>query len=248
MEHVRAILAGDKPASGRQVFPVIWSDARREQLRRTASGEIASYSGIDQGVSQYLLFCADGAFFDAEIGILRILQDNLDVALRDGEVFISLLNALFVVQRLDLVGAMLRDRFGFPGNVNLAFGDIGIGVGVMQWEISPDRVHRFTFDAAALREDNTRNEILNFYWQFPCWRIMPCKGKSKPAASCSIATTSGRSRGWRTVTIGRIISWYQMRALCRAKDINGHERSLRSAGSHGRIGARSLSGEAPRPE
>jgi FkbM family methyltransferase len=167
MEHVRAILAGDKPASGRQVFPVIWSDAWREQLRRTASGEIAGYSGIDRATSQYLLFCADGAFFDAEIGILRILRDNLDVALNDGQIFISLLNALFVVQRLDLVGAMLRDRFGFPDDVNLAFGEIGIGVGLLQWEISPDRVHRFTFDAAALRDDNTRNEILNFYWEFP---------------------------------------------------------------------------------
>jgi FkbM family methyltransferase len=167
MEHVRAILAGDRPASGRQLFPVIWSDARREQLRRTAGGEIAGYSVIDGAVSQYLLFCADGEFFDAEIGILRILRDNLDVARDNGEVFISLLNALFVVQRLDLVGAMLRDRFGFPGDVNLAFNEIGLGVGLLQWEISPDRVHRFTFDAAALRDDNTRNEILNFYWEFP---------------------------------------------------------------------------------
>lgn len=167
MEHVRTILASVQPTSRKHVFPIQWSETRREQLRRTASGEIIGYSPIDKVLSQFLLFCADGQFDDAEIGILDVLRFHLDVLQKSGEIFLSLLNALFVVQRLDLVGAMLRDRFGFPDDVNIAFDDSGIGGSLLKWDISPEGVHTFVFDAAALRDDNTRLEILNFYWEFP---------------------------------------------------------------------------------
>jgi len=167
MEHVQTILADNQPTTDRQVFPVRWSDARREQLRRLASGEIQGYSSIDRVVSQYLQLCADGEFQDAENGLLDVLRYHANVLPKDGEIYISLLNALFTVQRLDLVGAMLRDRFGFPSNVNVAFGDLGIGAALLQWDISADGEHRFTFDSSVLRDDNTRNEILNFYWEFP---------------------------------------------------------------------------------
>jgi len=163
MEHVQTILADNQPTTDRQVFPVRWSDARREQLRRLASGEIQGYSSIDRVVSQYLQLCADGEFQDAENGLLDVLRYHANVLPKDGEIYISLLNALFTVQRLDLVGAMLRDRFGFPSNVNVAFGDLGIGAALLQWDISADGEHRFTFDSSVLRDDNTRNEILNFY-------------------------------------------------------------------------------------
>jgi FkbM family methyltransferase len=179
MEHVRTILQGEQPNSGRHIFPVIWSETRRAQLRRTASGEIAGYSSIDRVVSQYLLLCADGQFDDAEIGILDVLRYNIDVAPKDGEVFLSLLNALFVVQRLDLVGALLRDRFGFPGDVNLAFSDLGLGMGLLRWDISPGGEHRFVFDSAVLRDDNTRNEILNFFWEFPLMAHYAAQGEKE---------------------------------------------------------------------
>ncbi len=167
MEYVRTILAGAQRGSGRPVFPVTWSDTRREQLRRTASGDVTGYASVDRVISQYLLLCADGRFDEAEVGILDVLRFHLDDLPKDGEVFLSLLNALFVVQRLDLAGAMLRDRFGFPGDVNIALDDSGIGASLLQWNISPEGDHTFVFDAAALRDDNTRHEMLNFYWEFP---------------------------------------------------------------------------------
>jgi FkbM family methyltransferase len=179
MEHVRTILAGAQSASGRPTFPVIWSETRREQLRRTVSGEIAGYSSIDSVVSQYLLLCADGQFYDAEIGILDVLRHQINELQRNGEIFLSLLNALFVVQRLDLVGAMLRDRFGFPGDVNIAFSDSDIGLCILQWDISSDGTHTFVFDAAALRDDNTRSEILNFYWEFPLFAHYAAQGEKE---------------------------------------------------------------------
>jgi hypothetical protein len=195
MEHVRKILVGAQPASGRSIFPVIWSEARREQLRRTASGEIVGYSSIDRVVSQYLLFCADGQFDDAEIGILDVLRYQIDVLPKDGEVFLSLLNALFVVQRLDLVGAMLRDRFGFPGDVNIALSDAGVGSSLLQWNISPSGEHSFVFDAAALRDDNTRNEILNFYWEFPLFVHYAEQGEKETGSVLFNRTDIGQKPG-----------------------------------------------------
>src|ERR1700744_6319517 len=108
MEHVLKILPGVQSPSRKHVFPVQWSETRREQLRRTASGEITGYSPVDRVLSHYLLSYADGQFDDAEVGILDVLRFHLDGLKNGGEIFLSLINALFVVQRLDLVGAMLR--------------------------------------------------------------------------------------------------------------------------------------------
>jgi FkbM family methyltransferase len=179
MEHVRRILAADQSSRGRRLFPVVWSQGRREQLRQTASGEVAGYSPADRILSQFLLLCADGECDSAESGILDVLRFNLEGLRKDGETYISLLNALFVIQRLDLVGAMLRDRFGFPRDVNLAFEDSGFGIGILRWDISADGEHCFVFDSTALRDDNTRNEILNFYWEFPLLAHYAAQGETE---------------------------------------------------------------------
>jgi FkbM family methyltransferase len=166
MEYVSAILDGARPKT-RPLFPVVWSEHRLDTLRRTVNGEIQGYAPVDGELSRFLLLCAAGDFGAAEAGILDILRANAEALRSNGEVFISLLNALFVVQRLDLFGALLRDRFGFARDVNVAFGDNGLGPGILRWTISPGGEHQFVFDAAVLRNDATRNEVLNFYWIFP---------------------------------------------------------------------------------
>jgi hypothetical protein len=164
MKHTRATLAVRKADPGRQIFPVVWSEARRDVLRRTKAGELRGESLIDGPLSGFLLQCADGEFRDAETGIITILEENIDQAY--GETFISLLVALFVLQRMDLVATMLRDMFGFECPITLKFIDSKIGVGRVQWDISETREHTFLFDAEGLRRDTTRNECLNFYWIF----------------------------------------------------------------------------------
>jgi hypothetical protein len=166
MEYLQAIL-NDARSENRSLYPVVWSEGRLETLRRTVSGEIQGYAPIDGALSRLLLLCVSGDFDTAERGILDILRANAEALRRNGEIFISLLNALFVAQRLDLVGGLLRNRYGFTGDLNLSFSDSGLGAGLLQWIISPDGGHQFVFDAAVLRIDATRNEILNFYWIFP---------------------------------------------------------------------------------
>jgi hypothetical protein len=87
----------------------------------------------------------------------------------DRELFISFANALFVVQRLDLLGAMLQDRHGYARPLRLLIGPTG-GPGFVRWEVTPERnggEHCFTFDPAVFSDDRTRLEVLAFHWEFP---------------------------------------------------------------------------------
>ena len=167
MEHTRSILADGPTAGGRTVHPVMWSENLRDYLNRVARAEEAGYSLVDTQIAPAFLLCTEGDFDKAERLVLSVLGDNLELAKQNGEVFISFLYVLFVVQRFDLFGALLRDRFGFPGDVHVAMEQTGFGLAILQWEISADRRHRFLFDAAVLRTDSTRIEVLAFFWGFP---------------------------------------------------------------------------------
>jgi hypothetical protein len=88
----------------------------------------------------------------------------------DDNFFISYLEALFVLQRLDLVTAMLKDRYGFARPLRLSAEPKAGAVGLVQWQISPADEgceHRFIFDADVFSDDEIRQEILAFQWEFP---------------------------------------------------------------------------------
>ncbi len=167
MQNVQAILSGRPVATATTRHPVIWSEAKCAALRRTAIGEIPGFSSIDAALSQFLLQCSEGIFDEAENGILSILHSNIEECGKNQEIFISLLTATFIVQRLDLTEALLRDRYGFPRPLQLAIEEGTAGTGGVHWHISTSGEHRFVFDAATLRDDNTRLEILAFQWEFP---------------------------------------------------------------------------------
>jgi Glycosyl transferase family 90 len=153
----------------RERIPILWSESRREHLSRTASGEVPSQHQIDSVLANPLLGCAEGRFAEAERVIVDLLEQNAEVCRRGGETFISLLNALFVVQRFDLLAALLRVRFQFARELEITAQRDGPGIGRVGWEILSTGVHRFTFDAKAFENDNTRIEILAFQWAFPIY-------------------------------------------------------------------------------
>jgi len=167
---VREALQANNPGPGGDRFAIIWSEQKRAALRRLAEGGTPAEPPIDKALALPLLQCTDGEFARAEALILNLLRDNMALCERNNEVFISFLNSLFVVQRFDLVAAMLRDRYGFQRPLRLLARHDVHGVGQVGWQILPGSdggEHRFIFDAKAYEADDTRNEILLFQWEFP---------------------------------------------------------------------------------
>jgi hypothetical protein len=195
MQNVRNILAAALPPGAGSLFPVAMPDDTRDLLRRTATGELPGHSAVDAVLSHYLLLCADGAFDIAETGILRALTANIDKLPQQPEILVSLLNALFVVQRLDLVAALLKDAFAFPAGLVIAFEDSRIGVGVVRWDISPSGEHRFVFDAVVLRNASLRNEIMSFYWEFPLLAHYAAQGERETGSVLLNRGDIGKSPG-----------------------------------------------------
>jgi hypothetical protein len=150
----------------RAYFPLHWSDKKKNELQQ-AGAQPNSLAAVDGALAPLLLRCAEGDFRGAEPEIIELVRKNEGLCRRDNETFISLITALFVVQRFDLVAAMLRDRYGFTGHFDIEAGDMDLKVGQVQWEISAARHHKFTFDTAGFNYDNTRLEILAFQWIFP---------------------------------------------------------------------------------
>jgi Glycosyl transferase family 90 len=150
--------------------PIMWSDQKKDTLKRTTNHELPVHTPVDVPLASILLRCSEGDFAEAERKLLAYLVENLALLHADNEVFISFLNAAFVVQRLDLVAALLQDRYGFEKPLTISVAQNGHGVGVVRWDILPSgdgSEHRFTFDARAYARDDTRNEILVFQWEFP---------------------------------------------------------------------------------
>ncbi len=165
MQHTSQLLgsgAGDR-------VPILWSAGHRDRLRRTAAAEIEPGTPVDAELALLLLKCADGFFVEAEREIFRLLRENLALCETSNEAFISFLDALFTVQRFDILAAMLSDRYGYPTEVELGVRRDGPGLRCVQWDILASREHRFIFDATAYESDSTRIEILLFQWMFPLW-------------------------------------------------------------------------------
>jgi len=129
MKNLRQALKRSTGASGEPRLPILWSEKKKEELRRIASRELPAIRAIDAEFALPLLCCADGNFTVAEATIIQVLTNNLDLCARDNEAFISALNALFAVQRLDLVAAMLIDRYGFDRPFRLRAQPNAAGVG-----------------------------------------------------------------------------------------------------------------------
>ena len=150
--------------------PIIWSEVAIQYLRDVSSGSVLTAARIDVELAKSLQKCAEGSFAEAEIEILALLYRDIEVIEHDGEAFISALYAAFVVQRLDIVAALLRDRYGYGRDLEVAVqGGDGPGRHRVRWEVLPSGTHRFTFDARTYQHDNTRLDILTFQWEFPVY-------------------------------------------------------------------------------
>jgi Glycosyl transferase family 90 len=167
MKRVLELLDRNSPDPSRDRTPVRWSDRHKEKLRRIADGETAAQLPVDPGLSRSLLKCADGRFVEAEHDILALLRENIFPCEKDNEFFTNFLNALFTVQRFDLITAMLCDRYGSQAEIGLAVQRCGPGPHRVRWDILGSDDHRFTLDSLAYENDDTRIAILLFQWVFP---------------------------------------------------------------------------------
>src|SRR5579872_2850774 len=113
MKYLRDALNRSMRVENELRFPVIWPEHDRATLVRLLNKEVSPKIALDAELARPLLECADGLFDKAEHEILRILAANIDLCQRNREVLVSLMQALFVVQRLDLVIAILKDKFEF---------------------------------------------------------------------------------------------------------------------------------------
>ena len=161
----RELGRGAGPA-GRIRVPVRWSQAHRDSLARLARGETVPRAEVDPPLAFTLLQCADGDFDRAEAAIADLLRANITICRQDKETFISFVNALFTVQRFDLVAALLRAQYGYGRGLELGVGS-GPGTGRIRWDIAPAGQHRFIFDEKTFQSDNSRTTIVQFQWAFP---------------------------------------------------------------------------------
>ena len=148
-------------------MPVAFPVGRSEELKGIAAGQIAVKVPVDASLASPLLKCADGQFEEAEQEILSVLSANVDQCAKDPESLISLMAALFIVQRLDLVAALLKDKFGFGADFKIEFEKNGRIDSILTWKILQSGEHRFIYEAATLVGNHARSRILQLFWEFP---------------------------------------------------------------------------------
>lgn len=158
--------AGSSAEEGR--FKVAWSEARTETLHRMASGEHPVRDPVERDLAPALLLCAEGEFDRAEHLIVDLLRQNLDRVNRYPEAYICLIQALFIVQRFDLLSTMIRGRYNFSGELAIRAVDAeGGNAACVKWSIEKLSTHEFLFDARALLDDRAAHRILMLNWAFP---------------------------------------------------------------------------------
>lgn len=184
MRSVRQVLETASPEKGGERVAIVWSPARLQALRRTAAGESQPASPIETGLAPALLQCAEGAFAAAERDILRLLAENLELCEANRQVFTQFLQALFTVQRLDLVGALLRDHHGYTAAFTIALGDEAKSPACVAWEIATSGEHRFCFDSSVYRRDTTGITITDFEHTFPLLAHYAGHGTAKAGRLC----------------------------------------------------------------
>lgn len=167
MDTVLALLSNAHSRDDQTFHPVVWPASRRDYFNRVAAGEEHGFSVADKELAPAFLLAMDGDFAAAQRQTIFALSTHFDRLTRDGEAYISFLYAALVVQQMDLLAALLKDRFAFPGGLETSVEETGHGFAVIEWNLSPEGNHKFVFDAVGLRVDNTRHEILSLYWEFP---------------------------------------------------------------------------------
>ena len=171
VKHVIELLARG-PSAEADRHPLAWSDTRRRALQETAAGLATAATiryQLEAKLAQALLQCAEGRFGEAEAEILRLLGEAIHPCEIDDSIFIDFAEALFTVQRFDLLAALLGDRCGFARPVEIIARKGWPGPRRVGWEVAASGTHRFTVDAQAFAGDDTRLEILLFRWMFPLW-------------------------------------------------------------------------------
>jgi len=149
------LLATAPPRNTDNRVPLKWSEAYRQRLDQIAASEIPADSPVAAELAPALLRAAGGDFAHAEREILEVLSNNLSLCMKNDSIFVSLLCALFCVQRFDLVAAMLRDLNGVASEFEIDVRPDGFHRSCVQWEIPANGQCRFIFDVKVFETDDT---------------------------------------------------------------------------------------------
>lgn len=167
MDHLLKKLEGSRPVGLDRRFKVTWSASRAETLRRLARDEQAVRDPVEKDLAPALLMCAEGNFDEAEHVIVRLLRENVERMTRYPEAYFCLVQALFMVQRFDLVSALMRDRHSFSGELVISAAERGENAACVLWTIETPNRHQFVFDASALQDDRAPHRIFMLTSVFP---------------------------------------------------------------------------------
>jgi len=144
-----------------------WPAAMIAELRQLAKETPPGVQPIETELAPVLLLAAEGDFRHAEARVLQVMQEHAEADRLRDLLFLPFFQALFVVQRFDLAGRMLKDRWQLDCAIELCIGAPSPGPHRVRWEIvSPSKV-RFAFDDSVLASDITRGHTLSFYRLFP---------------------------------------------------------------------------------
>jgi len=145
-----------------------WSPARLAALKALAESARAETGPRAEAIlAAAQLRAAAGDFEAAETAILAVLDQHPESGRAANGVFLPLLEALFVIQRLDLAARLLCDRFDPACAIELAISEQGPGVGRLIWDVLlPERM-RFTFDRSIIDGDITNAQVTWFVWILP---------------------------------------------------------------------------------
>jgi hypothetical protein len=131
------------------------------------NNESRVWDPVEINLASPLLKCGAGDFDDAEREILGLLYQNAERCNTHPETFNALIKAIFIVQRFDVVAAMLRDRFGFASDFTIDMVEKDANPACVRWEILPSGEHRFVFDSRVYQDDSAEQRVQQFHWAFP---------------------------------------------------------------------------------
>ena len=167
MKRLSSLLETSLPNSSGPRFKVAWSQPRTEALHRMHRNEQPVRDPVEAALAPALLMCSNGDFEQAELHIIELLRLNIDRLRQYPEAFICFLQALFVVQRFDLVAVMLKDRHDFVGDLEIQAEEGRESPACVRWSISASNAYQFIFDLRALQDDHATHKILMLHWAFP---------------------------------------------------------------------------------
>jgi hypothetical protein len=144
------------------MIEVRWSPAVICDLEELANRCRAGRHPIEAELSSAMLLAAAGTTKQAENRVLQAVGASDSWADMHHQAFVSLIIALFVVQRLDIVSRMLTARYNFGGEVMLSFVQSQSHPIAIGWEIGSNGASHFSFNSTLLQNDGTQNQVLAF--------------------------------------------------------------------------------------